>query len=177
MLNNTETSRKHQDLDTWTSLVEDFRVKTSALPAKVKVLPGRDRDYGPRCTELFGKLDPLTSSLKTAQLSFIEDSRECYATFPKAGIMQNGNVYATRLLDSRITVKGCTLLPTPTKSDHKATFASIDALNRYLRSGHQIRMMDILAQKGFNKCQRVAIFEMVMGFQVGHTGLELSGTP
>lgn len=95
----------------------------------------------------------------------------------ESGYMQNGNVYATRLLDSRITVKGCTLLPTPTKSDHKATFASIDALNRYLRSGHQIRMMDILAQKGFNKCQRVAIFEMVMGFPVGHTGLDLSGTP
>ena len=85
--------------------------------------------------------------------------------------MQNGNVYATRLLDTRTAVRGCTLLPTPTKSDHKATFSSIEALTRYLESGHQIWLMDILAQKGFTKCQRVAMFEMVMGFPTGHTEL------
>ena len=63
------------------------------------------------------------------------------------------------------------LLPTPTKSDYKATFAQIEALSRYLESGHQIRMMDILCQKGFTKSDRVKLFEMVMGFDPGHTEL------
>lgn len=61
------------------------------------------------------------------------------------------------------------LLPTPTKSDYKATFVTMDALTRYLKSGHQIRVSDILAQKGFLKSQRIALLEMMMGFPIGHT--------
>lgn len=91
--------------------------------------------------------------------------------------MQNGNVYQTSLLDIPIREKGFTLLPTPTKSDHKATFAKTDALTRYLKSGHQIRLMDILCHKGFLKCQRVNILEMSMGFPIGYTGLEVLETP
>ena len=60
---------------------------------------------------------------------------------------------------------------TPTKSDYKATFATMDALTRYLKSGHQIRVSDILAQKGFLKSQRIALLEMMMGFPIGHTEL------
>ncbi len=67
--------------------------------------------------------------------------------------------------------EGFTLLPTPTKSDYKATFATMDALIRYLKSGHQIRVSDILAQKGFLKSQRIALLEMMMGFPIGHTEL------
>ena len=174
MQNNTETLPKHHILDTWISLVEDFHVKISALPAKVKVLPGKDRGFGRKCIELFGKLDPNTLSLKTAQLSFLEDSKGYYATFSKAGIMRNGNVYAIPRLDIHTDVRDCTLLPTPTKSDHKATFSSMAAVTRYFESGHQIRLMDILVRKGFTKCQRLAIFEMVMGFPIGYTELDQS---
>lgn len=86
-------------------------------------------------------------------------------------MMHNGNVYRTSLLDIHTGEKESTLLPTPTKSDHKATFARQEALIRYLNSGHQIRVMDILAHKGFLKSQRIAILEMMMGFEIGHTEL------
>lgn len=63
------------------------------------------------------------------------------------------------------------LIAYSTKSDYKATFATMDALTRYLKSGHQIRVSDILAQKGFLKSQRIALLEMMMGFPIGHTEL------
>lgn len=142
-----------------------------------QVSTAKDLAFGVRCIALWGTLDHDTSSLKTAQTSLFEDSKKSYATFPKSGMMRNGNVYLTSLLDTHIKEKGFTLLPTPTKSDYKATFLQKEALDRYLESGHQIRLMDILAQKGFTKCQRVMIFEMVMGFDIGHTELEVSEIP
>lgn len=119
----------------WTSLVEDFRAKTSVLPENVKVLRESAPGCGVRCTELYGKLDLNTSSLKIRQLSLFPVSNKSYATFPKSGIMRNGNVYQTTLLDTHTKGKDFILLPTPTKSDYKATFANVEALTRYLNSG------------------------------------------
>lgn len=163
--------QRQQDSDMWTSLVEDFRVKTSALPENVKVLRENAPGYGVRCVELYGKLDLNTSSLKTRQLSLFPDSNKCYATFPKSGMTRNGNVYQTTLLDTHTKGKDFILLPTPTKSDSKGTYANMESLTRYLKSGHQIRVSDILAQKGFLKSQRVSLLEMMMGFPIGHTEL------
>lgn len=174
MLNDSQILQKQADSDMWTSLVEDFRVKTSALPENVRVLMENAPGCGVRCTELYGKLDLNTSSLKIRQLSLFPALKESYATFPKSGMMRNGNVYQTTLLDTRTKGKDFILLPTPTKSDYKATYANMEALTRYLESGHQIRVSDILAQKGFLKSQRIALLEMMMGFQIGHTELGVS---
>lgn len=174
MQKDSQILQKQPDSDMWTSLVEDFRVKTSVLPENVKVLRESAPGCGVRCTELYGKLDLNTSSLKIRQLSLFPVSNKSYATFPKSGMMRNGNVYQTTLLDTRTKGKDFILLPTPTKSDYKATFATMDALTRYLNSGHQIRISDILAQKGFLKSQRIALLEMMMGFPIGYTELEVS---
>lgn len=173
-MRSTEILERIQIQHLLTSLVEDFRVKTSALPGSVKVLKGNDPAYGVRCIELYGRLDLSTSSLRIRQLSLFPVSNKSYATFPKSGMMRNGNVYQTTHLDTRTKGIGFTLLPTPTKSDHKATYANVEALTRYLNSGHQIRVSDILAQKGFLKSQRIALLEMMMGFPIGHTELEVS---
>nr|WP_228433436.1 DNA cytosine methyltransferase [Chryseobacterium arthrosphaerae] len=159
--------------DMWTSLVEDFHVRISALREKWQVSKESALGCGVKCGELFGWLDLDMSSLKTVQLCLFEDLSKSYATFPKSGMMQNGKLYQTSLLDIHTKEKDCTLLPTPTKSDYKATFANIEPLNRYLESGHQIRLMDILCQKGFTKYHRVMLLEMVMGFDIGHTELEV----
>lgn len=174
MQKDSQILQKQQDSDMWTLLVEDFRVKILALQENVRVLKVSAPDYGVKCIELCGRLDLNTSSLKIRQLSLFPDSSKSYATFPKAGIMRNGSVYQTTLLDTRTKGKDFTLLPTPTKSDYKATFANVEALTRYLNSGHQIRVSDILAQKGFLKSQRVTLLEMMMGFPIGHTELEVS---
>ena len=155
MQKDSQILQKQPDSDMWTSLVEDFRVKTSVLPENVKVLRESAPGCGVRCTELYGKLDLNTSSLKIRQLSLFPVSNKSYATFPKSGIMRNGNVYQTTLLDTHTKGKDFILLPTPTKSDYKATFANVEALTRYLNSGHQIRVSDILAQKGYTCAKRI----------------------
>ena len=147
MQKDSQILQKQPDSDMWTSLVEDFRAKTSVLPENVKVLRESAPGCGVRCTELYGKLDLNTSSLKIRQLSLFPVSNKSYATFPKSGIMRNGNVYQTTLLDTHTKGKDFILLPTPTKSDYKATFANVEALTRYLNSGHQIRVSDITCAK------------------------------
>jgi len=173
-MNNIQTCEPQTYPRKLTLLVEDFHAKTLALREKWKVSKENALGCGVKCLELYGTLDLVTSSLKTRQLCLFEDLSGSYATFPKSGIAQNGSVFQTSLLDTHTKEKDYTLLPTPTKSDYKATFAQIEALSRYLESGHQIRMMDILCQKGFTKSDRVKLFEMVMGFNPGHTELAQS---
>jgi hypothetical protein len=66
MQKDTQILQKQPGSDMWTSLVEDFRVKTSALPESVKVLKGNDPAYGVRCIELYGRLDLSTSFYKSS---------------------------------------------------------------------------------------------------------------
>lgn len=172
-MSNLQTLEQQKYPKELTLLVEDFHVKTLALREKWKVSAANVVGCGVKCTELFGVLDLNTSSLKTRQLCLYEDLSGSYAIFPKSGIVQNGNVFQTSLLDTHTKEKDSMLLPTPMKSDYKATFAQTEALSRYLESGHQIRMMDILCRKGFTKSDRVKLFEMAMGFNPGHTELEV----
>ena len=176
-MNNTQMLEQQTYPKELTLLVEDFHAKTSVLREKWKVSKANALGCGAKCSELFGTLDLSTSSLKIRQLYLFEDSNKSYATFPKSGTTQNGNVFQTQLLDTHTKENDYTLLPTPTKSDYKATFAQKEALSRYFVSGHQIRLMDILCQKGFTKSDRVKLFEMVMGFNPGHTELEVSEMP
>ena len=176
-MNNMQTLEPPTYPKELTSLVEDFHAKTSVLREKWKVSKENALGCGVKCLELYGTLDPSTSSLKTCQLFLFEDLNKSYAPFPKSGIAQNGSVFQTHLLDTHTKENDYTLLPTPTKSDYKATFAQIEPLTRYLKSGHQIRLMDILCHKGFTKSDRLKLFEMVMGFPIGHTELEVSETP
>ena len=170
-------SSNSQTRDTWMSLVEDFHAKTSALQEVMWVSTEAALDYGVRCIELYGKLDLDMSSLRTAQLSFFEDSNGSYAIFPKSGMMRNGNVYRMPTLVSTIAGRGCTLLPTPTKSiDKRGGFKSGTKLKAYL-SRHQTNTVDFLSLKGFSKCQIVNILESMMGFEVGHTALDVLEMP
>lgn len=170
--NNTKTSGNLINQDMLTLLLEDFRAKIYLMREKWRVSKENEVGFGLKCTAFVGRLDLNTSSLKIAQLSLLEDLSKSYATFPRSGIMQNGNVYQTTRLDTHTKEKGFILLPTPTKSDHKATYQNWEALTRYFASGHQIRILDLLAQKGFTKSQRVELLEMVMGLDIGHTELE-----
>ena len=109
ILDNLETPKKSTSLAV-VSLAKIFRGQTP----KPKGLKDTVQDCGAKCTALWGKLDLNTSSLKTAQTSLFEDLNECYATFPKSGMMRNGNVYQLQHLDLDIVENEYTLLPTPT---------------------------------------------------------------
>ena len=113
MQKDSQILQKQPDSDMWTSLVEDFRAKTSVLREKWKVSKANALGCGAKCSELFGTLDLSTSSLKIRQLYLFEDSNKSYATFPKSGMMHSGSVYKVPSLDYNNVGKGYTLLPTP----------------------------------------------------------------
>lgn len=174
MQKDSQILKKQPDSNMWTSLVEDFHVRTLALQEMAWVLPEAAPGYGVKCIELYGRLSLDTSSLRTVQCSLFEDLKKSYATFPKSGIMLNGDVYRTATLDSTTTVREYMLLPTPTKSNNKrGGFKSGIRLKQYL-SRHQNNTVDFLSLKGFTKCQIVSILESMMGFEIGHTELEQS---
>ena len=97
-MESTEILERIQIQRLLTSLAVDSLARTSALLEKVSELSVKEVAYGLRCIELYGKLDLDTSSLKTAQCSLFGDLNESYATFPKSGMMQNGNVYQLSLI-------------------------------------------------------------------------------
>lgn len=128
-----------------TSLAVDSLVKTYPLLEKVSELQVKEVAYGLKCTELYGKLDQDTSSLKTAQCCLFEDLNESYAMFPESGIMQNGNVYLARTLAFNKVGNDYIVLPTPRKSTAKGAMRTRffgcptyrGNLEEYIRDGKQ----------------------------------------
>ena len=169
MQKDSQILQKQPGFDMWTSLVEDFRVKTSALPENVKVLKGNDPAYGVRCIELYGRLDLNTSSLRTRQLSLFPASNRCYATFPKAGMMRNGNVYRLRNLGSITEENVFTALPTPAKSDAKVVLKSSVQYKRYYMKGHQDKALYQFQLNGLTANQAMMMYEWMMGFPMDWT--------
>lgn len=75
------------------SFQADFRAKTSASLAVAPVLMANARDCGLSSPVSLAKYDPASHTLKTAQLSLIEDLTGCYVTLPRSGAMCGGIVY------------------------------------------------------------------------------------
>lgn len=115
-MKSTEILERIQIQRLLTSLAVDSLARTSALLEKVSELSVKEVAYGLRCIELYGKLYLDTSSLKTAQCSLFGDLNESYATFPKSGMMQNGNVYQAPTLAYNRVGNGYIVLPTPVKT-------------------------------------------------------------
>lgn len=79
-MKSTEILERIQNLRLLTSSAVDSLARTSALLEKVSELSVREAAYGLKCSELYGKLDLNTCSLKTAQCSLFGDSSKSYAT-------------------------------------------------------------------------------------------------
>jgi hypothetical protein len=72
--------------------------RTSASPAAGPDWPENARVFGGSSQGSLGNYDPATSSLRTSQLSLLEDSTSCLRTLPRAGSMRNGTIYQRRPL-------------------------------------------------------------------------------
>lgn len=149
-----------------TSSAVDSLVKTSALLEKVSELSVKEAAYGLKCIELYGKLNLNTSSLKTAQCSFLEDSNGSYATFPKSGMMQSGSVYLVPTLAYNRVGSDYIVLPTPTKSTSKGA-----ARNRYFGSPTYRGNIHEYIRDGEQDSQypHPVLLENIMNFPIGWT--------
>lgn len=149
-----------------TSLAVDSLAKTSALLAKVSALQVQEAGYGPRCIEFYGKLDLVMLSLKTAQCCLFGDLNESYATFPKSGMTQNGNVYLVPTLVYNRVGNDYIVLPTPRVSTAKGAVR-----HRYFGSPTYRGNLEEFIRDGETDSlyPHPDLLENLMGFPIGWT--------
>jgi len=99
------------------SYLEDFRAKTLAPLEKAQESKVSEAACGRTWQGSLAKYDPDTHSLKTAQCSLLEDSIESYATLPRWGSMQSGELYLRQIPALHISEKEFGLWLTPRASD------------------------------------------------------------
>jgi len=75
------------------SSAEDSRAKTSQARVKEPELQANEADFGEKWPESLAKYDPNTHSWRTPQCLLFEDSTECLETFPRWGLMRDGELW------------------------------------------------------------------------------------
>jgi len=155
---------------------EDFLVKTFQSPINQNTEPkeseGKGRAYGNSMGAYWGKLDLLSSSLKTAQDCLFPDLNTFYATFPPAGIMLNGNVFMRRNGAIRTVEKGFMEWPTPSASDGKIILKVVESYKKYYQNGHQDKLLYQCHLNGMGAIQTIHAYEWMMGFPKDWTNVE-----
>ena len=101
-----------------TLYLEDFRARTSVPQEKAQESPEKEVGCGEKWHALLGKYDRNTRSWKTAQCSLFEDLELSLETWPRWGLMRNGECWERTPLEhlTKETVFGF-YVPTPTSSD------------------------------------------------------------
>ena len=188
-----------------TSFVEAFPASPSAL--QESDLPKKTSDgFGPSSHDAFAYYDPYSCSWKTCQGSFLPECQTYSETWPRAGMTRNGTAYRRPPLVPRNAVTESGLLPnnqmypTPKSSPSGPDFARA---NRQRSGGDDLatavaRMYPAptvacatggqTSRGGDRKDEPLlagivggplnpAFVEWLMGFPLGWTDLEDSGTP
>ena len=83
-------------------------------------MTGKNLVFTTKCLESFAKYDPVSSSLKTLQLSFAWVDTTYSEPLPQQGMMQSGVLYELgQILVCHTSDAGGSVWPTPTASDVK----------------------------------------------------------
>ena len=100
-----------------TSWLAAFRVKTSASPETVQDLTESVVECGTTWPASLAKLDRSTSSWRTAQLSLLGGLEEFSQTWPRWGLMRNGECWERQTLVPRTSESASGLWQTPVADD------------------------------------------------------------
>ena len=100
------------------SSVEDSPVKTSAQPAEDKESPESDQDCGPNRPESFARWNPHSSSWRTRQCSLLGGLELYSETWPRWGMMRDGECSELMTLEPHTSERESGYLPTPTASSY-----------------------------------------------------------
>lgn len=95
-----------------------FRARTLASQEKAKGSAASARASGKRWRASFAMWDRSSSLWKTAQLSLLGDLMQSSVTWPKWGLMRNGECWERTTLAPRIFANEYGLLPTPTANNY-----------------------------------------------------------
>lgn len=87
--------------------------KTYQSPETGPDWTAKGQGYGQKWLGLLAKYSPDTHSLKTAQLSLLEDSTGCCVTLPRWGLMLDGELFPQPMLEPFIAESESGYWPTP----------------------------------------------------------------
>src|SRR5579875_1332163 len=138
--------------------------RTSPMRAKKRGSRGRAPRCGKSSAGLLARYDRATSSWKTLQPSLDGDLVSYLETWPRAGMMRNGNAYRRQPLVPPTRENECSLWPTPTARDWRSGKSSARTRARNSRPFNEIA-----APGGPLNPLWV---EWLMGFPPGWTDLE-----
>ena len=148
------------------SSVVDSHAKTSQQQDRVQELKELEVAYGARWHASFAKFDPDTHSWKTAQCSLLGGLELFSETWPRWGIMRNGECWALDVLGDATTAReyGC-WLTTPTCTNMKGTIPS-----KKFSEGRLPAPSQLAKDAGGKPCPKWG--EWLMAWPIGWTGLE-----
>lgn len=147
--------------------------KTSAWQGKEQESPENGLGCGHTWPESWAKLDRDSSSWKTAQLLLFEDWESCLETWPKWGIMQNGECWALTTSEHLISATECGFVPTPIKSDGDGGVRNLD------REITCYNLRDWWAEQGLGRKRQQRnpeFWEWMMGWPMAWTDLQGAAT-
>lgn len=116
------------ELLTW--FVADSLARTYQSPETGPDWTAKGQGYGQKWLGLLGKYDPNTHSLKTAQLSLLEDLTEFSPTLPRWGLMLDGELYQQPIQELLTEENESGFWPTPCKTDSMIGWSETVTKNR-----------------------------------------------
>ncbi len=137
----------------------DSLARISAVPGKNPESMGTNRDFGKKWPESFAKFDPVSCSWKTRQTLLVGGLESFSETWPRWGMMQNGECWALDTLEPHTKGIESGLLPTPTATNTKAVHKRT--------GGRPARVY----QEGGGQLNPPWV-EWLMGWPIGQTDLE-----
>ncbi len=135
-------------------------------------------DCGAKCLESFARLDHDSCSWKMSQPCLIKELESFCETWPRWGMMHNGECYQLPPLVPRITAREYFWLLTPSASDGKKRFSfrSASLADRYRKhpKGNLAEQVSFLAQERGVMDGRLnpAFWDWMIGWPSGWTDLQ-----
>jgi hypothetical protein len=162
------TASHGEALLTW--YLAGFHARTSALQEVGPDWTAKGQGYGEKWLGLLGRFDPDSCSLKTAQLSLLEDLTACCPTLPRWGLMLDGELYPQPIPALCTDEKESGFLPTPSGCSNHGSNHVAGRLDEWGGSSNPWRGTEI------GKISCPAFEEWVMGWPVQFTALTPLGT-
>jgi hypothetical protein len=106
------------------SYLAGFHAKTSQSQERATDLTENGQDSGEKWRGWLAKFDPVTSTLRTAQCSLLEEEPESLQTLPRSGMTRSGMLWARQTLVPRTSETESGLWASPNARDWKDSGAS-----------------------------------------------------
>ncbi len=133
------------------------------------------RDSGGNTREPFAIFDRASSSWKTVQHCFFEESTSYSGTWPRSGTLQNGRCFPRAPSVLHTHGKGCSLWPTPTRSMASRGWGLSRTGRQRYNAETEARVRAFVEAHGWKLSP--LMLEALMGFPIRWTELPPSETP